>query len=377
MRRQQLVGDAAQALHFGVDAHEALHQRHVAERVGCAGREIAVVLLHLHLETVGLAHHERRQHREDHAQDEKKNCEPPVDVERQRQQHDQRDDRREMLAEETQPQPPQGIGALQHHLHQAAGMGAGVKGQRQLHDMFEITGENRLTLAMREAVRLQGDERAADDREQSERHPCAEQRPGRCDDAEQRVGTWLAGQHVDDAAEQHRLGELRHGKQQIGDGEKPAEPGFLAEQFKNANIKTDQRDSPASLTSTERAVILAGDRRRIQGGRDRGRPVMHSIDIAGIWRWQTSRAVDGFRTRVSFRAGRSKTSRCRKFPVGSRCLDVTTMARQSERSAATIDGILSAARKLFMSRGFEAVSIDDIAAAAGIAKGGVYHHFSS
>ena len=53
------------------------------------------------------------------------------------------------------------------------------------------------------------------------------------------------------------------------------------------------------------------------------------------------------------------------------------MARQSERSAATIDGILSAARKLFMSRGFEAVSIDDIAAAAGIAKGGVSHHFSS
>lgn len=53
------------------------------------------------------------------------------------------------------------------------------------------------------------------------------------------------------------------------------------------------------------------------------------------------------------------------------------MARQSERSAATIDGIVSAAQKLFMTRGFEAVSIDDIAIAAGIAKGGVYHHFSS
>lgn len=51
--------------------------------------------------------------------------------------------------------------------------------------------------------------------------------------------------------------------------------------------------------------------------------------------------------------------------------------RQSERSAATIDAIVGAARKLFMTRGFEAVSIDDIAAAAGIAKGGVYHHFAS
>ena len=30
-----------------------------------------------------------------------------------------------------------------------------------------------------------------------------------------------------------------------------------------------------------------------------------------------------------------------------------------------------------MTRGFESVSIDDIATAAGIAKGGVYHHFSS
>lgn len=53
------------------------------------------------------------------------------------------------------------------------------------------------------------------------------------------------------------------------------------------------------------------------------------------------------------------------------------MARQSERSAATIDGIVVAARKLFMTRGFEAVSIDEIALAAGVAKGGVYHHFAS
>ncbi|QHO74823.1 TetR family transcriptional regulator [Bradyrhizobium sp. CCBAU 051011] len=53
------------------------------------------------------------------------------------------------------------------------------------------------------------------------------------------------------------------------------------------------------------------------------------------------------------------------------------MARQSERSAATIEGVLGAAQRLFMTRGFDAVSIDEIAAAAGIAKGGFYHHFSS
>jgi AcrR family transcriptional regulator len=50
---------------------------------------------------------------------------------------------------------------------------------------------------------------------------------------------------------------------------------------------------------------------------------------------------------------------------------------QAERSAATIGAIERAARKLFAARGFEATSIDDIAARAGIAKGAVYHHFAS
>lgn len=53
------------------------------------------------------------------------------------------------------------------------------------------------------------------------------------------------------------------------------------------------------------------------------------------------------------------------------------MAPQAERSARTIDAILASARRLFVSRGFEAVSIDDIAESAGIAKGGIYHHFRS
>jgi AcrR family transcriptional regulator len=50
---------------------------------------------------------------------------------------------------------------------------------------------------------------------------------------------------------------------------------------------------------------------------------------------------------------------------------------QAERSEATIGAIEAAARKLFGSRGFDATSIDDIAARAGVAKGAVYHHFAS
>lgn len=53
------------------------------------------------------------------------------------------------------------------------------------------------------------------------------------------------------------------------------------------------------------------------------------------------------------------------------------MARQADRSAATIRRILDTARDLFAARGYEAVSIDMIAAEAGLTKGACYHHFTS
>jgi len=49
------------------------------------------------------------------------------------------------------------------------------------------------------------------------------------------------------------------------------------------------------------------------------------------------------------------------------------MSTQAERSAATIEAVVGAARRLFAAQGFEATSIDDIAARAGV----VYHHFPS
>lgn len=53
------------------------------------------------------------------------------------------------------------------------------------------------------------------------------------------------------------------------------------------------------------------------------------------------------------------------------------MARQADRSAATIRRILDTARSLFAAQGYDAVSIDMIAAAAGVTKGACYHHFES
>jgi AcrR family transcriptional regulator len=53
------------------------------------------------------------------------------------------------------------------------------------------------------------------------------------------------------------------------------------------------------------------------------------------------------------------------------------MARQAERREATRGAILAAAQGLFETQGFAAATMDEIAAAAGVAKGAVYHHFAS
>ena len=53
------------------------------------------------------------------------------------------------------------------------------------------------------------------------------------------------------------------------------------------------------------------------------------------------------------------------------------MAKQAERRAATMEAILKAGRRLFGEQGFAATTMDDIAEAARVAKGAVYHHFAT
>jgi AcrR family transcriptional regulator len=53
------------------------------------------------------------------------------------------------------------------------------------------------------------------------------------------------------------------------------------------------------------------------------------------------------------------------------------MTRQAERLEATRRAIVQAASDLFGRQGYAATSVDEIAAAAGVAKGAVYHHFAS
>lgn len=53
------------------------------------------------------------------------------------------------------------------------------------------------------------------------------------------------------------------------------------------------------------------------------------------------------------------------------------MATQTERRAETQAAIVKAARRLFGDRGFQATSMDDIAAASRVAKGAIYHYFKT
>jgi len=53
------------------------------------------------------------------------------------------------------------------------------------------------------------------------------------------------------------------------------------------------------------------------------------------------------------------------------------MASQKDRSEATRRLILDAGQDLFGSKGFDATTIDDIAAQAGLAKGAIYHHYKN
>jgi len=50
---------------------------------------------------------------------------------------------------------------------------------------------------------------------------------------------------------------------------------------------------------------------------------------------------------------------------------------QQQRSGAAIDALLEVARDSFGSKGYDATSLDDVAARAGMTKGAVYHHFGS
>src|ERR1700722_13819149 len=64
-------------------------------------------------------------------------------------------------------------------------------------------------------------------------------------------------------------------------------------------------------------------------------------------------------------------------PVGAQAPAATRARRsQADRSAATRDALVTAARGLFAAQGFAEVPTDAIVAAAGVTRGALYHQFA-
>ena len=171
LRGEQVADDAVQRVLLRLGAGEGLDDRDVAERVRGVFGEARMVGLDLALQGLGAADDERGQHREDEDQHHQDRAELPVQEQGQRQEHAERDDGDEMVAEEAEPQPGHAVRALQHHLQHAAGMGRGVEGERQFEDVLEIIRHRREAAAMGQPVGMQRDGHAGGDREQAERRP--------------------------------------------------------------------------------------------------------------------------------------------------------------------------------------------------------------
>ncbi len=151
-------------------------------------------------------------------------------------------------------------------------MGAAVEGERELEDVFEIVGQHRLAAAVREPVRVQCDQHAARDDEQSEGDPGGEQWS-----ENREVRRFCRGlgahQRVDDPAEQDRFGKLRGCKSHVGDGENPAEPRLGAEQAENAGVKLEEihwEDRVGRRTLTKVRVPRNRASRAAMADRDQG-----------------------------------------------------------------------------------------------------------
>ena len=225
---------------FELDAGIALHQGDVAERVRGGLGEIRVMPLDRALHGEGAVHHRHRECDKANAQRDQWQSEPPVERERSRQQERDEDKRGEMLAKERHPQPPQGVGAGQHHFDLPPGMGAGMVGERELQHVLEIiSGEDQVAAMVRKPVCEPGDQRAGDNDEQAEADPGANERRqntrGRSEPGRQR-----ARERIDDAAQQHWLDELRAGKRDIGEGEGDRELGVGAKECQHAQIDADE-----------------------------------------------------------------------------------------------------------------------------------------
>ena len=126
-------------------------------------------------------------------------------------------------------------------------------GQRQLQHVLEIIRQHHVAALVRQPVGEPGDQRGGQDDEQAETDPGADQRRQR---ARRRSDAPRAarGQGIDNAAEQHRLDELRGGERDIGERQCHGKPRDGAQQAENAKINTDEGHSAVLALKRKRAT---------------------------------------------------------------------------------------------------------------------------
>ena len=171
----------------------------------------------------GLVHDHHRERDEGEAQRDQRQREPPIERQRGWQQQSDKHECGEMFAKERDPEPPQRVGAAEHHLNLPAGMRAGMIGEWQLQHVLEIIRQDYIAPTVGEPVGEPGNERAGGNDEQPKSHPGAnERRQHPCGGLQAR--RQRTRERVDYAPQQYRFDELRAGQRDIRQRQRDREP---------------------------------------------------------------------------------------------------------------------------------------------------------
>jgi hypothetical protein len=197
LRGQQVGGQLPECLGFPGDATIALQDGHVADGIRDMREHAVVVLLDRGLTFLGLSHHVAADRDVAGAEAQEDTRHAHVECHGGRDQQQQRDGGREMLAHELQPQAEERLDRAQQRMQRIRGVALLMPGERHRDDLLVSIGQHGASALMRQAVRTARDEHEGDDVE------CAQRRPGN----QGRRDLGFACDGIDDAAEEDRLGD--------------------------------------------------------------------------------------------------------------------------------------------------------------------------
>src|SRR6478735_6068630 len=117
-------------------------------------------------------------------------------------------------------------------------MGGAVEAEWKLQHVLEIVRQHDLAALVGEPVGIERNERPAQDEEQRKADPSGDER-GELRPIRRAAEALRARQGIDDATEQHWLGEARGGERHIGERQNPAELPLRAEQAEHAGVEAN------------------------------------------------------------------------------------------------------------------------------------------